>query len=340
MTEELQIWIVSTFGFSADTVEFLFLPVEYALAFSFLWAIGVVYQYANKESLWERLLKNEFILWIYIFGLVMTAIAVLLYVTFLLQIIFNFRNVNEIFTYENIITYQLIWILVIWFTWRVLKKYLLPKTTPDESIKISYFEEKAIESVALNLHNFLDADFIFKGKHTQDGTYKAKFKGIMGQYYEGPFYDTEYRIYNYSSPFREKIELIIKKYYIPKEAKRISFSTYFPPDDCEVDQKFYINSWAEEDFLGKSFLEISSNKRGKKQRAMGMGFKPVSRFIQIETHIPEGQIEQPTEECKENISNALKEVLLELFTFREDDKVIRQNYGDSWIKISKPQDNK
>ena len=212
MTEELQIWIVSTFGFSADTVEFLFLPVEFALAFSLLWAIGVVYQYANKESLWERLLKNEFILLIYIFGLVMTAIAVLLYVTFLLQIIFNLRNVNEIFTYENIITYQLIWILVIWFTWRVLKKYLLPKTTPDESIKISYFEEKAIESVALNLHNFLDADFIFKGKHTQDGTYKARLKGTMGQYNEGPFYDTEYRIYTYSSPFREKIELIIKKY--------------------------------------------------------------------------------------------------------------------------------
>lgn len=217
--------------------------------------------------------------------------------------------------YENIITYQLIWILAIWFAWRVVKNYLLPKTTPDESIKISYFEEKAIESVALNLHNFLDADFIFKGKHTEDGTYKARFKGIGG-----PFYDTEYRIYSYSSPFREKIELIIKKYHIPEEVKEISLSPYFPPNDCEVDRKFYINSWAEEDFLGKSFLEISSNKCGKKQRDMGVGLKPVSRFIQIEMHKPEGQIKQPTEECKENISKALKEVLLELFTFREDDK--------------------
>lgn len=39
-------------------------------------------------------------------------------------------------------------------------------------------------------------------------------------------------------------------------------------------------------------------------------------------HRPEGQIEQPTEKCKENISNALKDVLIELFTFREDDKWI------------------
>ena len=90
MTEELQIWVVSTFGFSADTVEYLFIPVEFALAFSFLWAIGAVYQYANKESLWERLLKNDFIALICIFGLMMTAIAVLLYVTFLFKIIFNF----------------------------------------------------------------------------------------------------------------------------------------------------------------------------------------------------------------------------------------------------------
>ena len=246
---------------------------------------------------------------------------------------------NEIFTYENIITYQLIWILAIWFAWRVIKNYLL--NTPDKSIKISYFEEKAIESVALNLHNFLDADFIFKGKYTQDGKYKARFKPMMSQNYEGPFFDTEYRIYNYSSPFREKIELIIKKYHIPKEAKGISFSSYFPPDDCEVDGKFYINSWAEEDFLGKSFLEISSNKCGKKQRHMGIGFKPVSRFMQIELdHSDEYPSGALTKECEESISTALKEVLLELFTFREDDKVIRQNYGDSWIKISKPQDNK
>ena len=90
MTEELQIWVVSTFGFNADTVEFLLLPVEYALAFSLLWAIGVVYQYANKESLWERLLKNDFIALICIFGLMMIAVAVLLYVVFLFKIIFDF----------------------------------------------------------------------------------------------------------------------------------------------------------------------------------------------------------------------------------------------------------
>ena len=90
MTEELQIWVVSTFGFSADTVEYLFIPVEFALAFSLLWAIGVVYQYANKESLWERLLKNDFIALICIFGLMMIAVAVLLYVVFLFKIIFDF----------------------------------------------------------------------------------------------------------------------------------------------------------------------------------------------------------------------------------------------------------
>ena len=90
MTEELQIWIVSTFGFSADIVEYLFVPVEFVLAISFLWAIGVVYQYANKESLWARLLKNEFIALICIFGLMMIPVVVFLYVVFLFKIIFNF----------------------------------------------------------------------------------------------------------------------------------------------------------------------------------------------------------------------------------------------------------
>ena len=224
---------------------------------------------------------------------------------------------NEIFTYENIITYQLIWILAIWFVWRVVKNYLLPKTTPDESIKISYFEERVIENVALNLHKFIDIDFSYNGKDSQDGTYKAVLKNMITDYSHGPFFNTELRFYNYSSSFRNEITLKITKYHIPKDVN-LRLALDFPPHNCEGTKEFNLTH---NEKLEASYLEISSNKLGKKQNMYGAPI-PVSRFIQIEMHRPEGQIEQPTEKCKENISNALKDVLIELFTFREDDKWI------------------